>query len=109
MLNSANGVILPILFSCPANLLIGALAKPPPTPPPIILSPLICAATSGKVANSKAMLVNVPVAMTQGVPFGSAIRASRIARIGFLSVIGALEALGRSSVPSIPDSPIFDP
>lgn len=107
MLNSARGVTLPILFSCPLSLLMGASVNPSPTPPPMMVRPAMCSATSGKVANKRATLVRVPVATTHGVPLGCAMRASRMARMGFLSVIGAVEALGRRSVPSRPESPTF--
>lgn len=84
---------------------MGALVKPSPIAPPIILRPWICSATSGKVAKSRATLVKAPVAITQGVPFGWARRASRIARIGFLPVMGFSVARGNKSVPSRPETP----
>lgn len=65
----------------------------------------MCSATSGNVASKSATLVRVPVAISHGVPLGCASRASRIARIAFLSVTGGLVACGKSSVPPSPDSP----
>ena len=106
MLNSAQGVTFPIRDFSPGSLLIGAVVKPSPIAPPIMLKPWICSTTSGKVANRRAILVIVPVAITQGVPLGWARRASRMARIGFLSVTGGRVAFGKRSVPSRPDSPI---
>ena len=105
MLNSASGVTFPILLSSPTSRQIGASVKPSPTPPPMMLRPWMCSATSGNVAKRRATLVRAPVAMTHGVPFGCASRASRMARIGFLSVMGARDGLGRRSVPSMPESP----
>lgn len=88
MLNSAHGVVFPTRVFSPGSLLIGASVKPPPIAPPMMLRPWICSATSGKVANSRATLVRVPVATTHGVPFGCARSAFRMAKIGFWSVLG---------------------
>lgn len=85
---------------------MGASVNPPPIAPPMILNPWTCSATSGNVANSKAILVNVPVATTQGVPLGWAKSALRMARMGFSFVTGGTEGFGRRSVPSRPDSPV---
>lgn len=106
MLNSAQGVTFPIRDSSPGSLLIGASVKPCPMAPPMMLNPWMCSTTSGNVANRRAALVNVPVAITHGVPFGCARSAFRISKIGFLPMIGGREAFGRRSVPSRPDSPI---
>lgn len=85
---------------------MGASVNPSPIAPPMMLSPWMCSETSGNVANSKATLVNVPVATTHGVPLGWANSASRIAKIVFWFVSGGWEGFGRRSVPSRPDSPV---
>ena len=56
----------------------GAGVKLSPMLPPMMLRPRICDATAGKLAKSKAILVNGPVATSHAVSGGQAIKASFI-------------------------------
>jgi hypothetical protein len=107
ILNSAQGVILPILppGGSPSALTTGASEKALPIDPPMILTPFTHSATSGNVANRRAAFVRVPVAIKYAVFLGVAIRALRAARMA-LSVFAETAGVGRREVPSIPLSPI---
>ena len=105
MLNSAHGVMLPIREPWPAMWPRGAAVKLPPTAPPMMLSPLMWEASSGNVAKSRAMLVRAPVATSQAVFLGWAMRAVRVARRALMSVIGGEVGEGSRSVPSRPEVP----
>ena len=78
--------------------------KPLPMAPPIMLKPLICVATFGYVANSKATFVSAPVATSHVSP-GYRMSASYIARMTFGSVTALAEGKGRHVVPSRPLEP----
>lgn len=100
-------MVFPILSPSPLTQLIGASENPPPIAPPIILNPLICFTTSGKVAKSNATFVNAPVATSQGVPSAWAKRAYRIAIKALPLFIREAFGSGRRSVPSIPVIPMI--
>ena len=78
--------------------------KPLPIAPPIMLKPLICVASSGYVAKSKATLVSAPVATSHVSP-GYRMSASYVARMTFGSVTAVAEGEGRHVVPSRPLEP----
>ena len=105
MLNSAQGVSLPKPSLWPRVFPLSICVKPPPTAPPITLSPAIWLATSGHVAKSRAALVRGPVATSHAVFAGCARRASRATTIALESLMIGADEDGKYFVPSRPVGP----
>ena len=105
MLNSAHGVMFPNLSPSPLTYPSGALVKPPPIAPPMMLKPLMWEASSGNVAKSSATLVRAPVTTSHAVFLDCEMRAVRIATIALMLVIGGDVGEGSRSVPSRPEVP----